>query len=59
MIEESQVVTASAYLLFYVRTDMHGSLVKDMYPPNSKRTITDEDIDRFVEESDERRCSVM
>ncbi|GLE05681.1 hypothetical protein PINS_up014721 [Pythium insidiosum] len=58
VVEESKVVTPSAYLLFYVRSDMKGTLVKDLYPPNSNKKITDEDIDRFVE-SDDRRCRIM
>ncbi|KAJ0395662.1 hypothetical protein ATCC90586_006209 [Pythium insidiosum] len=58
VVEETKVVTPSAYLLFYVRSDMKGTLVKDLYPPNSNKKITDEDIDRFVE-SDDRRCRIM
>lgn len=59
VVEEQQVVSASAYLLFYVRSDMKGVLVKDMYPPNDKGKITEEDIDRIVEEGDDRRCQIM
>ncbi|TMW65897.1 hypothetical protein Poli38472_003662 [Pythium oligandrum] len=58
VVEESKVVSPSAYLLFYVRSDMEGVLVKDLYPQNSNKKITDEDIDRFVEE-DDRRCRIM
>jgi ubiquitin C-terminal hydrolase len=57
VVEESKVVSPSAYLLFYVRSDMKGTLVKDLYPPNSNKKITDEDINRFVE--DDRRCNIM
>eukprot|EP00644_Phytophthora_capsici_P014016 jgi/Phyca11/531890/estExt2_fgenesh1_pg.C_PHYCAscaffold_30027 len=60
VVEEQQVVSPSAYLLFYLRSDMDGVLVKDMFPKNMKPgKITDEDIERFVEEGDERRCSIM
>lgn len=59
VVEETRVVSPSAYLLFYLRSDMKGMLVKDMYPHNKKGKITDEDIDRFVDEGDERRCSIM
>lgn len=59
VVEESRVVSPSAYLLFYLRSDMKGMLVKDMYPQNKKGKITDEDIDRFVDEGDERRCQIM
>ncbi|KAK1935016.1 Ubiquitin carboxyl-terminal hydrolase 6 [Phytophthora citrophthora] len=60
VVEEQQVVSPSAYLLFYLRSDMDGILVKDMFPKNMKPgKITDEDIERFVEEGDERRCSIM
>lgn len=59
VVEETRVVSPSAYLLFYLRSDMKGMLVKDMYPQNKKGKITDEDIDRFVDEGDERRCSIM
>ncbi|POM69847.1 Ubiquitin-specific protease [Phytophthora palmivora] len=60
VVEEQQVVSPSAYLLFYIRSDMEGVLVKDLFPKNMKPgKITDEDIERFVEEGDERRCSVI
>ncbi|KAG2517128.1 hypothetical protein JM18_007895 [Phytophthora kernoviae] len=60
VVEEQQVVSPSAYLLFYVRSDMQGVLVKDLFPKNMKAgKITDEDIERFVEEGDERRCSII
>ncbi|RLN62516.1 hypothetical protein BBJ28_00015326, partial [Nothophytophthora sp. Chile5] len=60
VVEEQQVVSASAYLLFYLRDDMQGVLVKDLFPQNmTAGKITDEDIERFVEEGDERRCNVM
>lgn len=59
VVEESRVVSPSAYLLFYLRSDMKGMQVKDMYPQNKKGAITDEDIDRFVDEGDERRCVIM
>lgn len=58
VVEESRVVSPSAYLLFYIRSDMKGVQVKDMYPHNNKK-ITEEDIDRFVEGGDERRCQIM
>ncbi|KAG3021495.1 hypothetical protein PC121_g976 [Phytophthora cactorum] len=60
VVEDQQVVSPSAYLLFYVRSDMEGVLVKDLFPKNMKPgKITDEDIERFVEEGDERRCNIM
>ncbi|GMF23545.1 unnamed protein product [Phytophthora lilii] len=60
VVEEQQVVSPSAYLLFYLRSDMDDVLVKDLFPKNMKAgKITDEDIERFVEEGDERRCSIM
>jgi hypothetical protein len=59
LVEESKVISSSAYLLFYLRSDMKGMMVNEMYPPNKKGKITDEDIDRFVEEGDERKCSLM
>ncbi|KAG7395866.1 Ubiquitin carboxyl-terminal hydrolase 32 [Phytophthora boehmeriae] len=60
VVEEQQVVSPSAYLLFYLRSDMQGVLVKDLFPKNMKAgKITDEDIERFVEEGDERRCNIM
>ncbi|OWZ19413.1 Ubiquitin-specific protease [Phytophthora megakarya] len=60
VVEEQQVVSPSAYLLFYIRSDMENVLVKDLFPKNMKPgKITDEDIERFVEEGDERRCSIM
>lgn len=58
VVEESRVVSPSAYLLFYLRSDLKGVEVKDMYPQN-KSSITDEDIDRFVDQGDERRCQIM
>ncbi|CAH0480481.1 unnamed protein product [Peronospora belbahrii] len=60
VVEEQQVVSPSAYLLFYLRSDMEGVFAKDLFPKNMKPgKITDEDIERFVEEGDERRCSIM
>ncbi|KAE8901676.1 hypothetical protein PF007_g4601 [Phytophthora fragariae] len=60
VVEEQQVVSPSAYLLFYLRSDMDSVLVKDLFPKNMKPgKITDEDIERFVEEGDERRCTIM
>lgn len=59
VVEESKVVTPSAYLLFYLRSDMKNMLVKDIFPPNTNTKITDEDIDRFVESSEDRRCNIM
>ncbi|GMF57493.1 unnamed protein product [Phytophthora fragariaefolia] len=60
VVEEQQVVSPSAYLLFYLRSDMDSVFVKDLFPKNMKPgKITDEDIERFVEEGDERRCSIM
>ncbi|KAG7389468.1 Ubiquitin carboxyl-terminal hydrolase 32 [Phytophthora pseudosyringae] len=60
VVEDQQVVSPSAYLLFYLRSDMEDVLVKDLFPKNMKPgKITDEDIERFVEEGDERRCSIM
>ncbi|KAI9921428.1 hypothetical protein PsorP6_000849 [Peronosclerospora sorghi] len=60
VVEEQQVVSPSAYLLFYLRSDMEGVHVKDLFPKNMKSgKITEEDIERFVEEGDERRCSIM
>ncbi|EEY53198.1 ubiquitin-specific protease, putative [Phytophthora infestans T30-4] len=60
VVEDQQVVSPSAYLLFYLRSDMEGVLVKDLFPKNMKPgKITDEDIERFVEEGDERRCNIM
>ncbi|TYZ61681.1 hypothetical protein PybrP1_005693 [[Pythium] brassicae (nom. inval.)] len=58
VVEESRVVSPSAYLLFYLRSDLKGVEVKDMYP-QTKSSITDEDIDRFVDQGDERRCQIM
>lgn len=60
VVEDQQVVSPSAYLLFYLRSDMEDVFVKDLFPKNLKPgKITDEDIERFVEEGDERRCSIM
>lgn len=59
VVEESRVVSPSAYLLFYLRSDLKGVDVKEMYPQNKKGSITDEDIDRFVDQGDERRCQIM
>ncbi|RHY41532.1 hypothetical protein DYB34_006974, partial [Aphanomyces astaci] len=59
LIEESKVVTASAYLCFYVRKDMAEITVDAVYPPKKDGKITDEDIDRFVEESDKGKCALM
>ncbi|CEG43733.1 ubiquitinspecific protease [Plasmopara halstedii] len=60
VVEDRQVVSPSAYLLFYLRSDMDDVLIKDLFPKNLKPgKITDEDIERFVGEEDERRCSIM
>jgi len=60
VVEEQQVVSPSAYLLFYLRSDMDDVLVKDLFPKNmTQGKITDEDIERFVEKGDERSCSIM
>ncbi|CAH0490887.1 unnamed protein product [Peronospora farinosa] len=60
VVEEQQVVSPSAYLLFYLRSDMEDVLAKDLFPKNmTPGKITDEDIERFVEDGDERRCSIM
>ena len=59
VIEESKVVTSNAYLLFYIRTDMEGISINDLYPSNGTANITDEDIDRFVEQGDARKCCLM
>uniref|UniRef100_K3WZ92 ubiquitinyl hydrolase 1 n=1 Tax=Globisporangium ultimum (strain ATCC 200006 / CBS 805.95 / DAOM BR144) TaxID=431595 RepID=K3WZ92_GLOUD len=59
VVEESRVVSPSAYLLFYLRSDMKGMLVKDMFPQNKNGKITEEDIERFVDQGDERRCTIM
>ncbi|CAK4376833.1 unnamed protein product [Aphanomyces euteiches] len=59
LVEESKVVTASAYLCFYVRKDMADLTVDAIYPPKKDGKITEEDIDRFVEESDKGKCALM
>ncbi|ETV95896.1 hypothetical protein H310_10934 [Aphanomyces invadans] len=59
LIEESKVVSASAYLCFYVRKDMADITVDAVYPPKKDGKITEEDIDRFVEESDKGKCALM
>nr|CCA17724.1 ubiquitinspecific protease putative [Albugo laibachii Nc14]CCA18370.1 ubiquitinspecific protease putative [Albugo laibachii Nc14] len=58
VVEESKIVSSAAYLLFYIRNDMKGVMVKDMYPQNTNTKITEEDIDRFVQ-GDTHRCSLM
>lgn len=59
LIEESKVVTSNAYLLFYVRTDMEGIPIQEVYPPNTNIDITEADIELMVQEGDSRRCNVM
>lgn len=60
VVEDQQVVSPSAYLLFYLRSDMDDVLVKDLFPKNLKPgKITDEDIERFVEDGDDHRCNIM
>ncbi|OQR98273.1 ubiquitin-specific protease [Achlya hypogyna] len=59
LIEESKVVTSSAYLCFYVRKDMTDLSVETIFPPKKDGKITEEDINRFVEESDKGKCAVM
>ncbi|OQR81726.1 ubiquitin-specific protease [Thraustotheca clavata] len=59
LIEESKVVTSSAYLCFYVRKDMDDLTVDTIFPPKKDGKITEEDINRFVEESDKGRCVLM
>lgn len=58
VVEESKIVSSAAYLLFYIRNDMKGVMVKDMYPQNTNTKITEEDIDRFVQ-GDTHRCRLM
>ncbi|KDO31693.1 hypothetical protein SPRG_03611 [Saprolegnia parasitica CBS 223.65] len=59
LIEESKVVTSSAYLCFYVRKDMDDLSVDTIFPPKKDGKITEEDINRFVEESDKGKCAIM
>ena len=59
LIEETQIVTTNAYLLFYIRSDMENKSIIDLYPTHVNEELNEDDIDRLVEQGDERKCSLM
>lgn len=59
IIEEDKVVTSAAYLLFYIRRDVVGADISDVYPANtSGNPVTDADIEKILEQRD-KKCAIM
>ncbi|RHZ23207.1 hypothetical protein DYB37_001619 [Aphanomyces astaci] len=60
-IDEKDVVTPSAYILFYIRRDMKSLPVHQVFPVNSTSTspvLSDEEMAALLHEPDSSRCVV-
>ena len=57
---EKDLVNDSAYMLFYVRKDLAGANIGDVYPANSNKMggMTEDDVERFMRKRDSGRCAV-
>ena len=57
--EEEDIVTSEAYLLFYIRTDMDGVSIKDIYPERTREgKVTEEEIQQLVREQEQKKCTI-
>lgn len=57
-IKEREVVSDSAYILFYVRKDMADVNIEDVFPAGNGANINEEDIVKMMKKRD-RSCTVM
>ena len=61
-LDESEVMTSHAYMLFYVREDMEGVNIADVFPPNphgADADVREEDIEHMMAQRDAGRCVMM
>eukprot|EP00937_MAST-01D_sp_MAST-1D-sp2_P001671 g1671.t1 len=57
----SEVLTSHAYMLFYIREDMEGIDISDVFPPNprgSDADVREEDIEQMMQQRDTGRCVI-
>ena len=62
LLDESEVMTSHAYMLFYVREDMEGVNITDVFPPNphgADADVREEDIEHMMAQRDAGRCVLM
>ncbi|CAK4875537.1 unnamed protein product [Aphanomyces euteiches] len=57
-IDEKDVVSPSAYILFYIRRDMKSLPIQEVFPVNGSSPVSDEDIAALLQESDASRCVI-
>jgi hypothetical protein len=59
-VKESDLVCSQAYLLFYIRRDMLGIGVTDVFAPrqDADGTMNEEEMLQFIQKRDER-CTTM
>lgn len=57
---EKDLVSESAYMLFYVRKDVAAMNIEDVYPCNheANEEFTDEDVEKLIRRRDGGRCCV-
>lgn len=55
---EKEVVSESAYILFYVRKDMANVSIDDVYPAGSGSNINEEELVKMMKKRD-RACAIM
>lgn len=63
---EKELVSPSAYILFYIRRDMWDVILNDVYPTNlspgsggKPKGLSEEEIERLMRRRDTARCAVM
>jgi len=57
-IDESEVISPYAYILFYARRDMMSLPIHQVFPPNSSEPISDDDLREILEQSENSRCVI-
>ncbi|OQS05088.1 ubiquitin-specific protease [Thraustotheca clavata] len=57
-IDERDVVSSSAYILFYTRRDMKSLPVQQVFPPNMTSPLSDQDIASMLQERDNSPCTI-
>jgi ubiquitin C-terminal hydrolase/Ca2+-binding EF-hand superfamily protein len=56
-LEEKELVTQSAYLLFYIRRDMRGLKIQDVYPVKNG-SLSQSEVEAMMRQRDTARCVV-
>ncbi|EQC33236.1 hypothetical protein SDRG_09219 [Saprolegnia diclina VS20] len=58
-IDERDVVSSSAYILFYARRDMQSLPVRQVFPPNmSASPLSDDELSAMLSDRDGSRCTI-